>query len=73
MQRGCTPAPPQHTANAVASPALQLVIMQVPVEQVAVARDGAQVVLQLPQLERVLSGVSQPLVALLSQSAQPAQ
>ena len=54
------------------APALQLETEQVPVAQVAMAWGRAQGVLQLPQLERVLSAVSQPLVALLSQLPQPA-
>ena len=40
--------------------------------QVAVAWGRPHAVLQLPQLEVVLSGVSQPLVELLSQLPQPA-
>ena len=40
--------------------------------QVAVAWGRAHVVLQLPQLEGVLSGVSQPLVEMPSQLPQPA-
>ena len=40
--------------------------------QLAVAWGRSHAVLQLPQLEVVLSGVSQPLVELLSQLPQPA-
>jgi hypothetical protein len=52
----------------LAKPELQLVMVQVPVEQDAVALAGLQAVPHAPQLVRELSWVSQPLVAFPSQS-----
>jgi hypothetical protein len=53
------------------TPALQLAIWQVPVEQVAVAPAREQEVPHAPQLERVLTCVSQPLPVMPSQFPNP--
>jgi hypothetical protein len=55
----------------LASPALQLAIWQEPVPQVAVAPVLEQEAPHDPQLERVLTGVSQPLEATPSQFPNP--
>ena len=52
-------------------PALQLRMPQVPEPQVALALAREQVVPQVPQLARVVVGVSQPLAVLLSQFSKP--
>ena len=52
-------------------PESHAVMAQVPVEQLAVARGGAQATPQEPQLSRVVVEVSHPLLGLPSQLAQP--
>jgi hypothetical protein len=65
------PLPRTASSSQLPNPASHITIWQVPVLQLDAAWALLQAALQAPQLARVFNGVSQPLLALPSQSPQP--